>query len=349
MNKAKEIITSYTGPKIRIMEVCGTHTHEIFRLGIRSILPDNIQLISGPGCPVCVTPVDFIDEAVYLALEKGCTITTFGDLVRVPGTKMSLSQARAEGAKVKVVYSPLDAVKYAKAHPEKDVVFLSIGFETTTPSDLLTIEECEEEGMTNFSLLTANKTMPQAYEAMKDACDAFLYPGHVHAIIGTKDCYHMLEKGVSGVVAGFTANELLTAIAICVKKLSEGQPFFVNAYPRVVKDEGSPKGMAIIDKYTQPIDVSWRGLGVIPHSGLGLREAYAAYDARKKYHVPSFAGHDHPGCRCGDILRGEAQPYDCPLFGKVCTPEHPTGSCMVSSEGTCSAYYLYGGLKNWKK
>ena len=150
MNKAKEIITSYTGPKIRIMEVCGTHTHEIFRLGIRSILPDNIQLISGPGCPVCVTPVDFIDEAVYLALEKGCTITTFGDLVRVPGTKMSLSQARAEGAKVKVVYSPLDAVKYAKAHPEEDVVFLSIGFETTTPSDLLTIEECEEEGMTNF-------------------------------------------------------------------------------------------------------------------------------------------------------------------------------------------------------
>jgi hydrogenase expression/formation protein HypD len=345
MNKAREIIDAYQGPKLRIMEVCGTHTHEIFRLGIRSLLPENIEVISGPGCPVCVTPVDFIDEAIYLAQEHHCTITTFGDLVRVPGTQASLAQARADGAQVKVVYSPLDSVDYAQKHPDEEVVFLSIGFETTTPADLLTIAKAQALGLTNFSLLTANKTMPGAYEAMKDSCDAFLYPGHVHTIIGTGICEKMKEEGVSGVIAGFTAKELLTAIALIVKKSQEAAPYFVNAYPRVVTDEGSPKGQAIIAKYTESVDAMWRGIGVIPGSGLALKDEYAAFDARKKYQVPAMHGHANPACRCGEILRGQIKPYECPLFGKVCTRDHPVGACMVSSEGTCAAYYLYGGQK----
>lgn len=346
MNKAREMIDAYQGPKLRIMEVCGTHTHEIFRLGIRSILPKNIEVISGPGCPVCVTPVDFIDEAIYLAQEYHCTITTFGDLVRVPGTQSSLAQARAEGAQVKVVYSPLDSVDYAQKHPDENVVFLSIGFETTTPADLLTIEKAQALGLNNFSLLTANKTMPGAYEAMKDSCDAFLYPGHVHTIIGTGICEKLKEEGVSGVIAGFTAKELLTAIALIVKKSQEGEPYFVNAYPRVVKAEGSPKGVAIINKYTRSVDAMWRGIGVIAASGLALKDEYAAFDARKKYQLPAMHSHANPACRCGEILRGQIKPYECPLFGKVCTRDHPIGACMVSSEGTCAAYYLYGGQNN---
>ena len=203
IQRAREIIESYDGPKIRIMEVCGTHTHEIFRLGIRNILPENIELISGPGCPVCVTPVGFIDEAIYMALEKNAIICTFGDLIRVPGTKMSLAAARAEGATVKMVYSPLDSLKIAKENPDREVVFLAVGFETTTPIACLAVKKAKEEGLTNFSILTANKTMPNAYQALKDSADAFLYPGHVHAITGEKDPRELYEKyGVDLVING---------------------------------------------------------------------------------------------------------------------------------------------------
>ena len=215
---AREIITSYDGPKLRIMEVCGTHTHEIFRLGIRKLLPEQIELISGPGCPVCVTQVGFIDEAVLLALDHHATVCTFGDLVRVPGTEMSLAGARAKGARVQVVYSPLDAVDYAAGHPEEQVVFLSVGFETTTPASCLAVEQAMERGLTNFSLLTANKTMPSAYQALKGSADVFLYPGHVNAITGTAVCEALTEQGVSGVVTGFTAAEILTALALAIKK-----------------------------------------------------------------------------------------------------------------------------------
>ena len=207
---AREIIENYDGPAVRIMEVCGTHTHEIFRLGIRKLLPKQVELISGPGCPVCVTPVSFIDEAIYLALEKQVTICTFGDLVRVPGTNMSLAGAREKGAKIRIVYSPVDAKEYAKEHPKEQVTFLSVGFETTTPSACLSVKKAREEGLTNYSILTANKTMPQAYEALKGSADIFLYPGHVNAITGTKLCEELAKEGVSGVVAGFTAKELLT-------------------------------------------------------------------------------------------------------------------------------------------
>ena len=342
---AREIIESYAGPKLRIMEVCGTHTHEIFRLGIRSILPENIELISGPGCPVCVTPVTFIDEAIWLALEKQAVICTFGDLIRVPGTKMSLAGARAQGAKIKVVYTPLDAAEYAIAHPDEQVVFLAVGFETTTPSACLAVKRAYEAGADNFSILSANKTMPNAYQALKGSADAFLYPGHVNVITGEEVCVRLTqEDGVSGVIAGFTAKELLTAIAVIIEKSKTGKPFFVNCYPRVVKPEGNPSAQKIIEEFMEPCDSEWRGLGVIEGSGLQLREKYVDYDARKKYKMPQLQGRSNPACRCGEILQGKCKPVDCPVFGKGCTPQHPIGACMVSNEGTCSAYYQYGQM-----
>lgn len=339
---AAQILATYEGPSLRVMEVCGTHTHENFRLGIRKLLPPQVQLISGPGCPVCVTPTGYIDEAIWLA-EHGVTITTFGDLVRVPGTDKNLAAARAEGARVQVVYSPIDALEYAKAHPDEQVCFLSVGFETTVPASCLAVDQAHEQGIDNFSLLVANKTMPHAYAALKDSADVFLYPGHVHAITGTKLCEDLVAQGVSGVVAGFTAKELLTAMAAALVKAQEGKPFFVNAYPRVVKPEGTPAAVALIEKVMEPCDAEWRGLGVIAQSGLRLREAYVAHDARKKFDMPHIEGHPNPGCRCGDVLRGQITPASCPLFGKVCTPLHPVGACMVSGEGACSAFYQYGG------
>lgn len=343
IEEARSFLENYDGPDFRIMEVCGTHTHEIFRQGIRRILSPKINLISGPGCPVCVTPVSFIDEAVFLALEKGCTITTFGDLVRVPGSKMSLAGARAKGAKIKVVYAPFDAVKIAQENPEEQVVFLSVGFETTTPSDVIAVKKAMTAGLKNFSILTANKTMPGAYEAMGKSCDAFLYPGHVHAITGTQICKDMCDKGVSGVIAGFTGSELLTALAVAVRKFGEGKPFFVNCYPRVVKDEGSPAAVAMVDRFMEPCDAEWRGIGTIPMSGMQLRDEYAEYDARKKYSVPNLKPEYKTACRCGDVLQGKITPNQCPLFGKACNPDHPVGACMVSDEGACSAFYMYGG------
>jgi hydrogenase expression/formation protein HypD len=341
---AREILQDYRGKKIRIMEVCGTHTHEIFRLGIRGLLSSDIQLISGPGCPVCVTPVDFIDEAVYLALEKGVTICTFGDLVRVPGTKMSLAGARARGAAVKVVYSPMDAVDYAAGHPDTQVCFLSVGFETTTPSSCLAVQKAKQEGLHNFTILTANKTMPSAYEAMKDAADFYLYPGHVHAITGTKDCLDMLDKGVSGVVAGFTGKEILTALAVGVAKAQKGEPFFVNCYPRVVTEKGSPAAQKLVAEMMEPCDARWRGIGVLKDSGVKLRPQWGDYDARVKFDIKGIESRENPACRCGDVLQGKCSPSDCRVFGKGCTPEHPVGACMVSGEGACSAFYLYGGI-----
>ena len=369
--RARSIIDHYDGRPIRIMEVCGTHTHEIFRLGIRQILPPSIRLISGPGCPVCVTPVDFIDEAVSLAMDYGVTICTFGDLVRVPGSfgtpaaaenkaaaesgkegpgpanrtsKIgSLAAARAAGARIQVVYAPQDAVAYAREHPQEQVVFLSVGFETTTPSTCLAVKEAQSEAIKNFSILTANKTMPSAYAAMKDSTDAFLYPGHVHAITGTGICQELAEKGTSGVVAGFTAKELMTALAVIVKKTEEGKPYFENCYPRVVRSEGSPAAQRLVEEMMEPCDARWRGIGVLPDSGVKLRPEFADFDARIRFSLPSMEGRENPACRCGEVLQGKCLPSDCKVFGKGCTPEHPIGACMVSGEGACSAFYLYGG------
>ena len=337
---AREIIEQYDGPPVRIMEVCGTHTHEIFRLGIRKLLPKQVELISGPGCPVCVTPVGFIDEAVWLALQAGVTVCTFGDLVRVPGTKMSLAGAREKGAKIQIVYSPADAEKYARLHPEEQVVFLSVGFETTTPSSCLSVKKAKEEQLENYSILTANKTMPGAYEALKGSADVFLYPGHVNAITGTALCESLTKEGVSGVVAGFTAKELLTALAVSLKRYQEEKPFFVNCYPRVVTAEGSKEAQRLVDELMESCDSEWRGLGVIPDSGMKLRKEWGMFDARVKYQIPEMEGRANPACRCGDVLQGKCKPSDCKVFGKVCTPQHPVGACMVSNEGACSAYFI---------
>ena len=343
--RARDILKNYKGRRLRLMEVCGTHTHAIFQTGVRQRMPENVELISGPGCPVCVTPADFIDEAVWLATEKQAVITTFGDLVRVPGSEMSLAGARSQGAEVVPVYTPLDAVEYAKGHPEREVVFLAVGFETTTPSACLAVQRAEKAGIKNFSLLTANKTMDEAYRALKDSVDAYIYPGHVCAIVGTKLTEELTKEGVSGVVAGFTPSELVTAIATMVELCSKGEPFFRNCYPRVVTREGSAAAMKLVAKYMEPVAAIWRGLGTIPKSGMALRAEYAEFDARKKFSVPSFKAKNPPGCRCGEILQGKCKPMDCPLFGKTCTPEHPVGACMVSREGTCSAYYQYGGVR----
>ncbi|MBR3623651.1 MAG: hydrogenase formation protein HypD [Selenomonadaceae bacterium] len=341
INGLKEKIENYDGRKIRIMEVCGTHTHEIFRLGVRSLLPKNIELISGPGCPVCVTPVSFIDEAVYLA-KTGKTIFTFGDLVRVPGSDKTLANARQAGAKVEIVYSPLDALQYAKNHPEEEIVFLSVGFETTTPASLLALKQAIAKSVKNFSLLTANKTMDEAYRVMAKSADAYLYPGHVAAITGAKKLEELKKIGISGVVTGFTAKEILQAICFIIENAQKGEPFFGNAYENVVKPEGNKAATELVEKFTRPIDTEWRGLGILKKSGLTLKDEFTDFDARKKFSIPKMNGTANPACKCGDVLSGKIFPKDCPLFAKVCVPEHPIGACMVSNEGACSAFYKYG-------
>ncbi|MCR5814119.1 MAG: hydrogenase formation protein HypD [Desulfovibrio sp.] len=341
LTQAKSLLKAYAGPPLKIMEVCGTHTHEIFRLGIRQLLPPSLRLISGPGCPVCVTPVSYIDEAIYLALEKDVLLTTFGDLLRVPGSKLSLAQARQKGAQVRMVYSPLDALAIAKQE-KREVVFLSVGFETTVPGECLAIKAAEEEGIANFSLLCANKTMPNAYQALAGSADAFLYPGHVVAIAGTQCCEELVAKGISGVVAGFTATELLTALACIVHESAKQKPFFVNCYPRVVKASGNQAAQKLIADYMEACDSEWRGLGVIKGSGLTLKEPFQHRDARLRFAIPKQPGRANPHCRCGEVLKGNILPTACSVFGRACTPEHPIGACMVSSEGTCAAYFQYG-------
>lgn len=341
---ARDIIMDYRGPKLRIMEVCGTHTHEIFRLGIRQLLPSDVELISGPGCPVCVTPADFIDEALFLAEERNATLCTFGDLMRVPGSRGSLMSARRNGASIRVVYTPLDSVAYAREHPEEETVFLSVGFETTTPASCLALSHALQEGLTNFSLLTANKTMDAAYYAMAKSADAYLYPGHVCAITGTSVLKKLASEGISGVVTGFTAAEILTALSVILTKGKRGVPFFANCYPRVVPDDGNPAARRLVQKFMEPCDARWRGLGTMPGSGMRLREGYAAFDTRKKFHLPEMEDRSNPACRCGDVLQGKCLPGDCPLFAGHCTPDHPIGACMVSREGACSAHFQYGGM-----
>ena len=341
MSELVEKLRNYSGRKIRIMEVCGTHTHEIFRLGIRSLLSEKIELISGPGCPVCVTPPGYIDSAVELALKHRAVIATFGDLIRVPGSELSLAAARSHGAVLKTVYSPLDAVELAAENPDQEVVFLAVGFETTTPGACIAVKQARKRNLSNFSILCANKTMPEAYKALKGSADAFLYPGHVHAIIGTKLCEDMTAYGVSGVVAGFTAEDLIRALSMIIDGISSGQAFFANAYERVVSAAGNPAAQKLLAEMMEPCDCVWRGLGEIPGSGLKLKSEFTQFDAVTKFGLQPDDGRVNPGCRCGEVLRGICKPADCPLFGKVCTPQNPVGACMVSGEGACSAFYQY--------
>ena len=335
---------------LRIMEVCGTHTMSIFRHGIRSLLPEGITLLSGPGCPVCVTPADHIDAFLAAAKKPEVTIATFGDLIRVPGSEGSLATARAEGAKVEIVYSPMDALVLAQKEPERTVLFPAIGFETTVPTIAATILQAERLGIENFVIIAACKTMPKALDTLlcdeELKIDGLLCPGHVSAIIGSKAYKPFAERhNLACAVAGFEPADILAGLLSLIRQLAEGKPRVENCYTRAVTAEGNRNAQKLIDQVFEPADSPWRGLGTIPGSGLLLRSHYRRYDAVERLGLSVQPALEPKGCRCGDILKGSLLPPDCPLYGKACTPLKPVGPCMVSNEGTCAAYYRYSGQK----
>jgi len=328
-----------------IMEVCGTHTMAIARFGIRSALPENVDLISGPGCPVCVTETGYIDAAIALA-GKESIIVTFGDMINVPGSESTLAQTRSSGGSVETVYSPSNALTLARNNPDREIVFLAIGFETTIAPIATLIETATKEGLRNLSLLTAFKLVPPALKALMTdpelKIDAFLCPAHVSAIIGS-DAYRPFTgpKGVPCVVAGFEPLDILLAIDGILSQLVAGTAEVENQYNRVVKPEGNIKARSLMEKYLQPVDARWRGLGMVPQSGLGIRPEYGEFDAEKKHGIKIQQGREPAGCLCGDVIKGKLKPTACPQFAKACTPDHAIGPCMVSSEGSCSAYFKY--------
>jgi hydrogenase expression/formation protein HypD len=334
--------------ELRIMEVCGTHTVSIFRSGVRSLLPSFLSLVSGPGCPVCVTDQRDIDGFIALSRQEKTTITTFGDLMRVPGTESSLFEERAKGADVRMVYSPLDAVKIARETPDQQVVFLGVGFETTAPTIAAAIIAAQREKLTNFFIYSAHKLVPPALNALMGIedvqIDGFLLPGHVSVIIGAKAYQPFVEKfRVPAVIAGFEPVDLLTAISRLVSQLEKGEVRLENAYPRAVTDEGNPTAQKLLSDVFEVADTEWRGLGTMPESGLKLKQAFEMFDAEKIFSIKVPKTTASKGCCCGEILTGRKTPSDCPLYGKACIPMHPVGPCMVSSEGTCAAFYRYGG------
>lgn len=328
-----------------IMEVCGGQTHTIYKYKLREMLPPNLRLVSGPGCPVCVTPIEYIDKAICLGLEMDASIFTFGDLVRVPGTILSLEKAAAEGADIQPVYSPFQAVEFAKMNPDRQVVFLGIGFETTLPGIGLVIQKALADGVKNFSVLLSAKRVPPVLEALlssgKAEIDGFITPGHVTSIIGTK-AYESLcaEYNVPMVVGGFEPLDLLGAIHLLAVELANGGSGNLNGYTRAVSHEGNLKAQQVIDAVFEAKDDELRGLGVISSAGYGIRPDFAQFDADQRFQ-PVVESHEPKGCICGDILCGIKNPANCPLFGSTCTPDAPVGSCMVSNEGACNAAYLF--------
>ena len=329
---------------VRLMEVCGTHTMAIYRHGLRSLFPPGLELTSGPGCPVCVTPTGLVDAALELA-RKDVVVCTFGDMMNVPGTESSLTRERADGADVRVCYSSLDALDIAQ-RTDRQVVFVGVGFETTAPTMALTILSAGERELSNFSVLTSYKTMPPPMRALlTDAevrLDGFLCPGHVSVITGSR-IYEFIpeEFGIPCVVAGFEAHEILDGIAMLLSQLADGRAEVETAY-RIVTRDGNAAAQALLARVFEPADTEWRGLGTIPGSGLALREEFAQYDACRRFDVEVRGTPPRPGCACGEILRGVKRPEDCKLFAIACTPETPYGPCMVSSEGACAAHYKYG-------
>jgi hydrogenase expression/formation protein HypD len=334
--------------EVRFMEVCGTHTVSIFRNGIKSLLPPQISLISGPGCPVCVTATQDIDKALKLCQKNdNLIITTFGDMLRVPGSKGSLDAARASGADVRIVYSPLDALELARNTPESKIIFVGVGFETTTPTIAATIIEAEKQGIENFSILGFHKLLPPALDALLDdkeiMIDGFILPGHVSIIIGMQAYQPLMDKyQIPCVVSGFEPVDILESVITLVKQIENKTPMLENAYPRAVTNKGNTNARKIIDTVFKPCSVAWRGLGVIPDSGLKIRKRFTDFDAETIFDLTTIPCKEPPGCRCGEILKGLASPVDCPLYGRQCNPANPIGPCMVSTEGTCAAYYKYG-------
>jgi hydrogenase expression/formation protein HypD len=333
---------------LKLMEVCGTHTVEIFRHGIRDVIPRTVTLLSGPGCPVCVTSVQDVDAAIAIARFPGVIMATFGDMMRVPGGKESLLEARSEGADVRVLYSPLDALSLARKEAGKEVVFFATGFETTSPLIAATVAQAAAAGIKNFSVYTAHKLVPPALQALLDSpdvlVDGFILPGHVSTIIGKKPYEFVAARyGKPSVITGFDAKDIIEGILMIVRQIAQKRANVEIQYRDVVKEEGNPKAVALLNEYFMPADAYWRGIGCIPKSGLQLREKFAAFDANKKFNPPVSTSTEPELCSCGDILRGVKIPTECPLFGTGCTPESPVGPCMVSTEGSCAAYYKYGG------
>ncbi len=340
-------IADESGGPIRLMEVCGTHTVSIFRSGIRSVLPQTLSLLSGPGCPVCVTAQGEIDAFVDLAAQQDVIIATFGDLMRVPGSGSSLQQERAKGKDIRMVYSTFDALTIARENPERQVIFLGVGFETTAPTVAAAILAAHQTGQDNFSVFCAHKIVPPALSALMETegvrIDGFLLPGHVSVIIGADAYLPFVDKyHIPCVVAGFEPTDILQAIWLLVRQIKSGEVAGVeNAYTRVVTAAGNPKAQALMKEVFTIADADWRGIGIIPQSGFRLRPQFERYDAHQRFGIRLANVSPPKGCACGEILTGLKTPPDCSLYKKVCTPMTPVGPCMVSSEGTCAAYYKY--------
>ena len=339
-------LSEYTGPEIKIMEVCGTHTAAIFTGGIRSFLSPHIHLVSGPGCPVCVTPSSYIDRAIHLAMQDHTTVLSFGDMIRVPGTHLSLGEAKAEGASVELLYSPMDIVEKAQKHPEITFIMAAVGFETTIPAYTLLLDEMLKKRIVNIKLLPALKTILPAMEWIcihSHSIDAFLCPGHVSAIIGSTPYILLAEQYHKPcAIAGFSTELILLAIYDLLKQIKNGKAEVHNLYPSVVTAQGNQKALQKMQHYLLPSSGVWRGLGKLEHSCLVLRDIYQEYDASVPENQEEYdAELSTKDCRCGDVITGTITPDVCPAFGKNCTPSHPLGACMVSAEGACSIYIRY--------
>jgi hydrogenase expression/formation protein HypD len=341
-----EAIRAHSHKAVNLMEVCGTHTMSIFRHGLRSLLPETVHLLSGPGCPVCVTAQQEIDAFIAIAALEDTIVATFGDLLRVPGTVSSLQKQRAEGSDIRTVYSAFDALALAEQTPDKKVVFLGVGFETTAPTIAATVLTAHQKGVDNFMVYSAHKLVPPALEALMQVegvrIDGFLLPGHVSVILGL-DGYRpfIAQHPIPAVVAGFEPADLLQGIAMLVEQIEAGQAELANAYPRAVSDAGNPKARLLLKQVFDTVDTRWRGIGTIAASGLKFKSAFDTFDAEKRLDYELPASQNPKGCLCGQILTGLIAPPQCPLFRKACTPMEPVGPCMVSSEGTCAAYYRF--------
>jgi hydrogenase expression/formation protein HypD len=346
LTKIKDL-TDSIGKPVKLMEVCGTHTVAIFKHGIRDVIPKEISLLSGPGCPVCVTAIKDVDVAIAISKMNGNILSTFGDMMRVPGSKQSFFHAQAEGANIMIVYSPMDALKFALENRDRKVIFFATGFETTSPSIAGTLYEAEKAGAHNFYIYSTHKLVPPALKGLLDSgevrIDGLILPGHVCTITGCRP-YEFLASDyrVPSVITGFGAEDILQGIMMLLEQIASNRPAVEIQYKRAVREEGNPKAVSLINEYFEPCDANWRGLGTIPQSGLKLRNKYSHWDATKQFDIDVPESQEPKACQCGFVLRGIKIPTDCPLFGKTCTPERPIGACMVSSEGSCAAYFKYG-------